>query len=211
MDDVTAPLSVELPNIAFGAAEKEKRSEPNEASTSTIFIGVAQFRYRANEEGFDWFVTQVWPLIRNKLPMARLRLVGMPPVRRVLARWRKTPGVEVVGQVESIEPEYADATVAIAPIQRGAGTKIKVIEAVAMGLPCVCSPHAAQGLDALSGLLVADNSPSFADLCLSLANDPGSRALLTERGKREIDEHFSREIFAGAVGRLLHASLALRK
>ncbi|MDT9598261.1 glycosyltransferase [Sphingosinicella rhizophila] len=192
--------AVPLPNIPFHTLEEANIPL---SPAATEFLGVAQFRYSPNAEGFDWFLREVWPLILAAAPDSRLRLVGRLPHQPFLERWRNIRGVELAGPVDELSAAYARAGIAIAPIRRGGGTKIKVIEALAMGLPCVCSPHAARGLDRLTGLVVADSPDGFARSCLKLARNEALRRELGESGRRDVERQHSRAVFLAGVRRLL--------
>jgi polysaccharide biosynthesis protein PslH len=193
---------VELPNISWNRSGRTGSAPPD--GKATDLLGVARFSYAPNLEGFDWFVRRVWPLIRASIPGARLKLVGNPPRGSILNRWAATPGVEVTGKMQDVAEEYASALVAIAPIFRGGGTKIKVLEALEMGLPCVCSAHAASPLSCLDSLQVANDPRTFADHCLKLIADAELRAELAEQGRRQVQQHYSRSIFGRRVSMLLH-------
>jgi glycosyltransferase involved in cell wall biosynthesis len=199
---------VRLPNIPYNRAESHVAE--GEAGARTVdFIGVAQFRYGPNEEGFDWFLRRVWPRITAKRPGARIRLAGLRPKPATLKRWTAIPGVELMGAVEDLQGLYATSKVAVAPIHRGAGTKIKVLEALAMGLPCVCSPHAAIELGSAEGLIVADDDEAFANSCLDLLENDARRRELASRGRRSMDQHFSSASFDARVEELLEYLLSL--
>lgn len=196
------PHVVQLPNIPFNRATK-LAAELEPVANSVDFIGVAQFSYPPNEEGFDWFLRQVWPRITAASPDARLRLIGLLPKKRTVERWSKIRGVEIWGAVDDLHPQYAAAKIAIAPIHRGAGTKIKVLEALAMGIPCVCSQHAAFGLSAVEGLLVTEDAEAFAKSCLQLLEEPARRHELASAGRQHIDRDFSLGVFNARVEELL--------
>jgi polysaccharide biosynthesis protein PslH len=192
-------LVVDLPNIPWNRGGK-RHSPDGEAAD---LIGVAQFSYGPNRDGFDWFVRAVWPLIRATRPGATIKLVGNLPPKSDLASWTSIPGVRLTGKVPDVTEEYGLARVAIAPIFRGGGTKIKVLEAFQMGLPCVCSSHAASALPELDSLLVADQPRAFADHCLSLIDDADQRARLAQRGRHRVRRYYSRAIFTDRVKSLV--------
>jgi hypothetical protein len=192
---------VELPNISWHEPPQERPVPANGAAVD--LLGVAQFSYAPNQEGFDWFIREVWPLVRASRPLARLKLVGNHPRASDLNRWRAVPGVELTGKVPEVTGEYGSALVAIAPIFRGGGTKIKVLEALAMGLPCVCSTHAASALSGLDSLLVSDDPHTFAHYCLKLMEDAGWRAELAERGGRQVRQNYTRSMFGHRVSALV--------
>jgi glycosyltransferase involved in cell wall biosynthesis len=166
-------------------------------------LGVAQYGYAPNREGFDWFIREVWPLVRAARPQARLKLVGNPPGAPLVDRWRAVPGVELSGTVPDVTGHYAAARVAIAPVFRGGGTKIKVVEALALGLPCVCSTHAASAFAGADSLLVTDDPRLFAQHCLDLLGDAARRADLAERGRRLVRQDYSRALFGDRVRTLI--------
>jgi glycosyltransferase involved in cell wall biosynthesis len=206
--DGDRPRIVRLPNIPFNRAVSDAATA--EAGVRSVdVIAVAQFRYPPNEEGFDWFFRRVWPRIAALRPGASIRLVGLPPKRRTLRRWSRIPGVEIMGVADDLQPLYRASKIAVAPIHRGAGTKIKVLEALAMGLPCVCSPHAAVGLSPAEALIVGDGEAAFAKGCLDLLENDERRRELGSRGRASIDRHFSLASFDARVEELLTCVLDL--
>lgn len=140
---------------------------------TVLFVGA--FGYQPNVEGVLWFVRQVWPRIREATD-ARLRLVGrdMPEQIRQLAM---LPGIEVLGAVDDVSDAYAEATVAIAPLRTGAGTRVKLIEAAAHLVPMVSTSLAARGLDFATPetMWIADAPAAFADAVLSALASPKER------------------------------------
>ena len=196
---------VELPNLSWHRAANEAPPAPD--GSPIELLGIAQFSYAPNFEGFDWFIREVWPIVRAARPRARLRLVGSHPRAPDLQRWRAIPGAEVTGKVEDVAREYGSALVAIAPIFRGGGTKIKVLEALEMGLPCVCSTHAASALTGLESLLVTDDPHRFAQHCLELIDNPVRRAALSTSGQREVRKSYPRSLFRDRVSTLVRQNV----
>lgn len=200
---------VELTNVPYNRTDRlASQARGSCGDTSPVFLGVAQFRYPPNCEGFGWFLSHVWPEIRRMMPQARLRLVGYPPQGRLLRHWLATPGGELTGVLPGVEGAYAEAAVAIAPILRGSGTKIKVLEALAMGLPCVCTVHASIGLGALTSLRVTDDPLQFAQYCLELAGDRDLRERIGNAGRSQVEANFSRADFFANVASLVEAPSA---
>jgi glycosyltransferase involved in cell wall biosynthesis len=111
----------------------------------TIFV--ASFLYEPNREGLRFLLEEVFPKVWAELPDARLMLVGadlegLPELRGFV----DDPRVEAVGFVEDLRPEYARARCAVVPLLHGGGTPLKLIEALAHGLPVIATPRAAAGL-----------------------------------------------------------------
>lgn len=132
-----------------------------------IFTGVMS--YKPNIDAVVWFARQVMPRILAAVPDARFDIVGKSPADavRVLG---ELPGVCVVGPVESTADHLCRASVAVAPMHIAPGVQNKVLEAMACGLPVVCSRPAASGIDATPAthLLVADSEADTAAACVRM-------------------------------------------
>lgn len=144
-----------------------------------------------NSTGLAWFLEQVWPALRAARPGIGLRVVGA--VCRHLAD-PLPPGVVRVGFAQDLAAEYAAAALAIVPLRLGSGVKIKLIEALAAGLPAVASPVGAEGLaplgDAPAGVLrVADGPQDFAAAVLATLDAPDP-AVLREGARAYVRRHY---------------------
>jgi glycosyltransferase involved in cell wall biosynthesis len=113
-----------------------------------VFVGLMD--YYPNVEAATSFTQRVWPLLRQQLPELNLWIVGANPSAAVL-RLRKLEGVEVTGTVPDVRPYYRDALAAIVPLRTGGGTRLKILEAMAAGVPVVSTPLGAEGLAVTSG------------------------------------------------------------
>lgn len=177
--------------------------EPTHQPQGGVVMTVGTWSWFPNAEGLRWFLERCWPRLRRARPGVRLRVVGAPPSGRLLRLCERTPGVELAGVVEDLREEYAAASVCVAPIRFGAGTKIKVLEALAHGRATVACPHALSGLEgsvrAGEHCLVADDPVRFARACAELLADPAEAARLGQRGARAVRAAFTPEVFAGAV------------
>ncbi len=149
-----------------------------------VFIGKMDFR--PNIDAMTWFASQVWPLVRLAAPQAELRIVGRQPVRRVLAL--RGNGIAVVGEVADVRPELEAAAVVLAPLRVGGGTRLKILEAMAMAKAVVATSLGAEGLAVNAGkeLLVADKPADLAQAVLMALQDPQLRARLGERARERV-------------------------
>jgi glycosyltransferase involved in cell wall biosynthesis len=120
-----------------------------------VFVG--SMDYYPNAEAAISFSRDVWPLIRGRIPETRLLLVGANPGPDVLAL-SGLPGVTVTGTVPDVRPYYSKALAAIVPLRTGGGTRLKILEAMAAGVPVVSTPLGAEGLEVTPGkdILIAD-------------------------------------------------------
>jgi sugar transferase (PEP-CTERM/EpsH1 system associated) len=136
---------------------------------SIIFVGA--MNYYPNIDAALWFARDVWPRLRSLFPECRLTLVGSDPAPVVLAL-RDTEGIEVTGTVQDVRPFYHHADIALAPLRMGGGTRLKILEAMAAGVPVISTSVGAEGLAVESGrnILIADetNPESWVRAILSL-------------------------------------------
>ncbi len=175
---------------------------------SAVVVLVANFRYEPNVDAARYAVTAILPRLRELVPEVRLRLVGRGGRER-LARLSDLPGVELIGAVPDVAEELAGAHVSIAPIRYGGGTRIKILEAFAHGVPVVSTSLGCEGLLVTDGvhLRVADDAEAFAAACARLIGDPGHAADLARAGRELYDGHYRPEHAAEAVRRVVSAAL----
>lgn len=153
------------------------------------FIG--RMDYFPNIQAVIDFCRETWPMIRARVPQARLRIVGAAPTAAVRALERDT-SVEVTGTVQDVRPLVQPAACTIAPLTIARGTQNKVLESMAMGVPVVASPRAARGVDAREqeDLLVADGPAATAEAVVSLLTDRSTRQAFAEAGRqRAMERH----------------------
>ena len=134
-----------------------------------LFVGYA--RYEPNAEGILWLIRRIFPLVRAQLPQARLMIIG--DGSRELGIGDSEPGVEVLGFVPDLQSAYERARLVVCPVRRGAGTRIKIIEAALHGRPVVSTSVGAEGLDLLDGrdLILADDEKAFAEAIVDLLSN----------------------------------------
>jgi polysaccharide biosynthesis protein PslH len=150
-------------------------------------IFVAGFTYQPNRNGLRFLLEEVFPRVWERLPDARLALVGagleQPP--------SDDPRVETLGFVDDLQSAYASARCALVPLLQGGGTPLKFIEALAHGLPVIATPRAAAGLDVRDGenCLLAEGGEEFAAALVRVLTD--GAAELGRRGRELAAERYS--------------------
>ena len=148
-----------------------------------LFLGT--MTYHPNEDAALYFCQEILPLVRLELDGGiTLDIVGKAPSQRV-RDLAEADRVTVVGGVPAVEPYYAAADFVVVPIRYGGGTRIKILEALALGRPVVSTTIGAEGLDLRDGahILLADTPADFARHCVALARDPDLRTRLAESGR----------------------------
>ena len=138
-----------------------QETQPAAERRRILFVG--WMAYHANVKAAVDFTRNVWPGIRERFPEWRLTLAGLDPAPAVLAL-RSEANVEVTGTVEDIRPYYGEAIAAIVPLRVGGGTRLKILEAMAAGVPVVSTPLGAEGLAVSPGadILIAEKDAGLA-------------------------------------------------
>jgi len=157
---------------------------------SLVFTGKMDFR--PNVDAVLWFCQEVLPLVRRKLPDARFYIVGQSPHRRVL-RLADHPAVTVTGYVDDVRSYIAGACVYVVPLRIGGGTRLKVLEAMAMGKPIVSTSLGCEGFEGLESgreLSVADTPEEFAQRVLELLDNASQRERLGQAARHFVEEQY---------------------
>ncbi|MCL5746050.1 MAG: glycosyltransferase [Acidobacteria bacterium] len=159
------------------AAYFEQSAVPYQSRNRLVFVGTMD--YHANIDAIVSFTRLVWPRIRERFPRWRLSIVGANPVQAVLDLC-KQPAIEVTGTVADLRPYYQGAFAAIVPLRTGMGTRLKILEAMAAGVPVVSSTIGAEGLAVIPGkhLLIADDAEDWLTALSSLTVEETWRGLV---------------------------------
>jgi sugar transferase (PEP-CTERM/EpsH1 system associated) len=169
--------------------------EPVEPRT-IVFNGTLD--YRPNLDGASFLVRQVLPRVRDRYPDVRVVLVGRGSPAELDAF--RGHGVEVTGEVPDVRPYLARAAVVAVPIRTGSGTRLKVVEGLAMGRPMASTTVGCEGVDVRDGehLLIADTPEAFADAIVRLFEDPALGDQLARAGREKMVAEYSWE-YAGEL------------
>jgi len=177
----------------FGAPEPE----------TLIYSGA--LTYSANYDAVEFFLREIYPRLRAERPNLKFlvtgRLEGVP-----VQRLPQLPGVVFTGYLDDIRPAIARSWASVVPLRVGGGTRLKILEALALGTPVVATRKAAEGLELTPGqeALIADDPAGFADAVLALLSDPGLRARLSRHGRRLVEARYD----WAAIGQRLDVLLA---
>ncbi len=156
-------------------------------------VFVASMDYHANVDAAVYFARDIWPALRQRFregfgehdaPEARFTIVGRSPTPEVLAL-RNLPGVEVTGTVPDVRPYYREAVAVVVPLRVGGGTRLKILEAMAAGVPVVSTTLGAEGLEVDPGrdLLTADTPAAMVEAIVSLKDQPLQWRQLSDAGR----------------------------
>jgi glycosyltransferase involved in cell wall biosynthesis len=168
-----------------------------------VLLFQGNLSYPPNIDGAEWLAAAIAPRIRAAVPATEVRLVGRPGAN--ITRLHQAGVMTVVGQVPSMVPELARASVAVVPIRYGSGTRIKILESFAHRVPVVSTTLGAEGLDVEDNvhLLLADDPEEFAAATVRLLGDPTLRVRLTEAARAYYLERFDGRAADMQVRRIL--------
>lgn len=171
-----------------------------------LFVGAMD--YHANVDGVIFFAREVWPRVAARLPDAIFTIVGRKPTAevRALAGGQR---IEVTGTVPDVRPYYGEALIAVAPLRVGGGTRLKILEAMAAGIPVVSTTLGAEGLAAEPGVdyLVADTGDAMAQAILHVALDPARWARMASAGRELVQRRYDWAAMGDALAEKLFAVL----
>jgi len=175
---------------------------------TVLFSGLMS--YFPNQQAVRWFLREVFPTVLRHRAGARLVVAGADPPRWLTAL--AGPNLEVTGRVADMRPFLARAAVVVAPLMIGGGTRVKILEALAMARPMVSTTLGAEGLDLAHGssALLADDAAAFADAVLLVLDDPLLAGRLGACGRRHVIEHFDWNRIGDAARALLATTIGLR-
>jgi len=179
---ITIPNAVAIPHEALLPARGKR------------LLFVASLNYAPNADAAQHFVTNIWPRIRAAEPGAEFHVAGREP-EQVAASAHPPDGVRFLGFVDDLQAAYAEAAVVVCPIRVGAGTRIKLVEAAALGKPIVSTTIGAEGLHLADGteILLRDTPDAFADACVFLLRDRKIARRLGLAARERAERLYSRE------------------
>ncbi|MEM8887820.1 MAG: glycosyltransferase [Bacteroidota bacterium] len=166
--------------------------QPKDKETEYELVFVGNMGYSPNIIAAKYLATQLLPKIQEDLPETRLLLAGARPVKQVLDL-AKIEGVSIGGWYEDIRDAYASGKVFVAPLFTGSGQQNKILEAMAMGIPCVSTTivNKAIGAKAPQDILLGDDLESLAEHCLFLLKNPDHILIQSGYSRRFVEENYA--------------------
>jgi glycosyltransferase involved in cell wall biosynthesis len=174
-------------------------------------VSVASMDWLPNVEGIIWFITKMWPIVKQRIPQAKLYIVGKNPPTKI----KKLAGEDIIvtGFVEDVRGYMAKGAVFIVPLRTGGGMRIKILNALAMGKAVVSTSVGCEGIDVEDGrnICIADSEEEFVQGVINLLNNGNKREQLEEEGLRLVKEKYQWERIAEQIEREYEKILGARK
>jgi len=179
-----------IPNGVDADFYAKKRREP--LLPPRVMYGVTNFEWLQNVEAVEILIKEVWPKIVKVCPEAKLWIVG-----RMIPKWIKTlstrrDDIEFTESIEEARDAYRGAYLMVAPIRGSGGTRLKILEAMAAGLPVVSTSVGVAGLDLKDGenVLIAESSTKLARRTVELLKNPKKARKIGESGRKFVKKKF---------------------
>lgn len=184
-----APLQVIANGVDLEYFKAGREPTPLAAQPTVLFCGAMD--YMPNVDALRWFFGGIYQRLRERVPNLEVLIVGKAPVAEVRA-YGELPGVTVTGGVEDVRPYYRRSWLQVVPLRIGGGTRLKIVESLAIGTPVVSTSIGAQGLGLEHGenILLADTQEAFASEVVRLLQSPPLREHLRRSGINTANERF---------------------
>jgi glycosyltransferase involved in cell wall biosynthesis len=152
-----------------------------------------------------YFVGQIYPLIKKKFPDVSLAGVGKGPSTAVRDLSRQDPSITVTGFVDDIKPYIEESEVVVVPLRIGSGTRLKILEAMAMAKAIVSTAVGAEGLHVTDGknIMLADTPEMFAAKVTSVLGDPRLRQSLESEACWLVEQEYAWDVIGRKIKELL--------
>lgn len=195
---VDVPMQVARP---FALFENELNNVYDAAAQPRLLFVGGESHY-PNKEGLEWFLTEVFPLVKKQQPGCSITITGnwSKPFQD---RFANDPAIQFAGFLPSLKDAYTNS-ILVAPVRIGSGVRIKVITALAYGAPVIGTHLGLSGIPGIENgknVLIAEEAGAFADHAVSLLRDAGERARLSEQGFLLAKAGYQDAAFAGERAR----------
>ncbi len=176
--------------VPNGVDTTHHTNQPGSPAADTL-IYTGALTYDANFDAMEYFLHEIFPLIQAERPEVKMVITGKldgVPVERL----PRHQGVTFSGYLPDIRPAVAHSWVSVVPLRLGGGTRLKILESLALGTPVVATSKGAEGLAVVPGrdLLIADKPGDFAKAVLQLLRDPAQRERLSQNGRRVVETQY---------------------
>jgi len=196
------PNGVEVDSYREARSARREASH-NEGSRSKTLIFPAAFKWEPNTVGASFLINEIFPRLSAIFPECRLLLAGREPTAEMINAARQDPRIVVTGEVPQMQPYLARAAAMVVPLFQGGGTRLKILEAFAAGVPVISTAKGAEGLTVEDGkhLLIAETGDEFVSAVDRLWTDKPLASRLAANGLRLVTESYSAPVIARKIAK----------
>jgi glycosyltransferase involved in cell wall biosynthesis len=155
-----------------------------------IFCG--SLGYHPNIEGLLWFYQSIWPIIKQSLPFLKLIVLGSGKPTAEIEALQQDKDLWFTGRVPDVKEYYEKAALSVVPLKSGSGTRLKILEALNLGVPVISTTKGAEGIDytASEDLVIADSEADFAKEVIQVITHIETRMDLQRKGRALIEKKY---------------------
>jgi len=171
-------------------------------STNLIYIGA--MNNLTNIDAVLYFNREIYPRIKKEIPDVQFTIIGGNPTPQVLTLMNDA-SISVTGYVDDVRPFADKGTIFVVPLRIGSGTRLKILEALAMGIPIVTTSLGIEGIQARNGehLLIADTPQEFARCVIELLQDKQFRLRLAAEGRKLVERKYDWRVIGNQMDKLI--------
>ena len=168
--------------------------QPSEEATddcTLVFAGT--MTWYPNLDAMLYFKNEIWPILKEQSPEISIRILGKHPPKELLDFAKHNKGFNVMGFVEDVRPYIAKATIYVVPIRTGGGSRLKILDALAMGKAVVSTSIGCEGIRVTNGkdIVISDTPQGFANSVLDLLQNSNKRNQLEKKGRELVVKEYS--------------------
>jgi glycosyltransferase involved in cell wall biosynthesis len=184
------------------AIDTDEQAPVSRQPSRPHIIHIGTMYWPPNIDGINWFLDGIYPLIKARLPEVHCTLVGSKPPHSIERRSRIDHSVSVTGYVEDPMPIFQDASMMIVPIRSGGGMRVKILNALAQGIPMVSTTMGCEGIlvEHNRDILLADEADDFASACVQLLTDSDLNHRISQAGRVTAEQHYDYRQACQALG-----------
>jgi glycosyltransferase involved in cell wall biosynthesis len=185
---IRAPISV-VPNVVD--VDSYQTQAAGSDDRTLLFVGAMD--WLPNRDGVEYFITEILPLVRKELGAFRFVVAGRNPPEDFRLRFAGVPELEFTGTVKDMRAVISKAAICVVPLRIGSGTRLKILEAAAMGKAIVSTSLGAEGLEFQNGrdIAIADRPDAFASAIAQLFKDSDLRAKMGNAARQVAERRYS--------------------
>lgn len=190
------------------AADTTSLQPVERIASSHNIMTLGTLHYPPNADGIRWFIKEVFPLIRIKIPDVTLTVIGKnPPADFLKLKDDSVGSINLTGYVQDLRPYLKKAALMVVPVRAGSGMRVRILEAFAWGIPVITTTIGLEGIAALTGddVLVADEAGDFANEAVRLLNDVELQSTLAKNGRNLVTKLYDWQVVLKKLDEIYHA------
>lgn len=203
----TVPVQV-VPN---GVDTTYATPHPESGTPEIVFVG--WMRHAPNRDALTWLLNEIWPRICASHPDVRLKVIGKAMPCHLAKQLARSPRVDYLGYLEDVREAVGRAWVSVVPLRVGSGSRLKILESMALGTPVVTTTVGCEGIDAKPGghAVFADDATAFSAAVLKLLADADQRHALAARARDLVVAQYDWDALGRGAAAALTETLTARQ